>query len=987
MRDELQEVDDRGREDARGGTDSSTAGQGRYVVPFPMTREEVAAAMELGHSQLAQLVAECAPPNATTNAASSSSWTRVNPRKKTGVALWEKRVLKGRAGFQKPKKSWRPAVVEAAHLPLNPHHGHESLVYSVRSSVTVNAPLETILTTLDASVATAHRSFIKIIYGNLVADTSVLFHSAGGSDFSAQDGGATGESLAVRWLVCRCSKPMASDCDMCLQEYTKWHSIDELAMNKDYYNNNKNWPQDGSKRNDGLHAADEVPVAYKLFQSMETRHCPELLDSHRVVRCKIPMGGFLLYPTDSSDKTDVVFYMSIAQDRGSAPATAMLTQCSDRQFRALQQVLRQMALNMERLENAADAYLMSLRLESLQASRWVRNAERSECVVCFRRFHQLTRRRHHCRLCGEVICRECSVQKDVDLPTSGPTVLRICSPCDHRNSSLRPRPPCLFARSEPSITASTDDQRTKVEDVREEELVATNATASENPPRRRRSTIGADNTERDKEARERADRRFAAAMEEAHQREVLKQATSYPQSAASPVIDRRYFANKWSGNRLVAATTPPVVTTAPNTPATKSNSKESATREQGKTRFWSDSSRMEPQGGRLEAQNNDSEDEDKFASPEPRREGVDAGLKSRYFQTPAPSARATNPVVSTAKSGDQSNQVPEHSARVKLRVKSREQDKPLVHRSFETLEQYEDIFLQLCEDAAAVRSSKFAALTLFSASMQHEKSQPNETETKDTAIHYLKVRGSAKLMKVAANLRCCEPVLQLQKPVVTRNTCQQEPRTSLHPSGYDFRKLPIVSGPQQARFYAGVPLIDSKKRFRYGALAVFDAGIHHGEDDDVAMKMTVRTLQTRVRDAVAAMDERRKELELRSFLQTPLVQLRQSEPALHLSMELERGSSRWYDVVAGEQESLDGDSDAEEDIAEARRRLEHEDDHEYARADPEEEYSAVNSAGSGKSHVEFYRNKMQELVQQAQETQAQLVEHSVTMERHGVPII
>ncbi|EGZ17344.1 hypothetical protein PHYSODRAFT_503634, partial [Phytophthora sojae] len=54
---------------------------------------------------------------------------------------------------------------------------------------------------------------------------------------------------------------------------------------------------------------------------------------------------------------------------------------------------------------------MSLHLESLRTLQWVRNAERTECVVCCRRFNQLTRRRHHCRLCGEVICRECSVHK------------------------------------------------------------------------------------------------------------------------------------------------------------------------------------------------------------------------------------------------------------------------------------------------------------------------------------------------------------------------------------------------------------------------------------------------------------------------------------------------------------------------------------------------------------------------------------------------
>ncbi|RLN56368.1 hypothetical protein BBP00_00008049 [Phytophthora kernoviae] len=536
-------------------------------------------------------MAECAAP---TDEVPSSSWARVKTKKKpTGGVLWEKRAIKAK---REPKKKKQPSFSAVNMDQRDPQEDQDPVVYSVRSSTTVNAPLDTVLKTLDASVATAHRSFTRIIYGNLVADSSVLFHSsAQGTDYLDNRENDSFETLAVRWFVCHSSNPMTSDGDFCLQEYTKRHSIDELPMNGEHYNNNNNnnngyQDNGGDRKNgtntiEGLHSLQEMPVAYKLFRSLETRHCPELQESHRLL-------------------------------------------------------------------------------------------------------------------------------------------------------------------------------------------------------------------------------------------------------------------------------------------------------------------------------------------------------------------------------------------------------------------------LQL-STVAAVRNSKFVAFTLFTSEPQGNRNQPSEVEGE--AVHYLKVKGSAKLMKVADNLRCCEPVLRCQKSVITRNTWNVIGNSAMHPSGYEFRQLPVVLGPQQARFYAGVPLVDTKKRYCYGALAVFDAAISPGEDDDSAMTSVLQTLQKYAREAVAAVDERRKDLELRTFLQAPLIQLRQSEPTLHLSMDLSRRSQHWQDI--GDQLSLDGDSDDDE-IEEAQRRLEYELHHGHRRSSvdpnsagksrvdkPHKGYSTPKSSSVGKTRVEYFQNKMQELVQRAQDTQAQMVENTVTMERHGVPIV
>jgi hypothetical protein len=51
---------------------------------------------------------------------------------------------------------------------------------------------------------------------------------------------------------------------------------------------------------------------------------------------------------------------------------------------------------------------------------WMPNASRRGCVVCLRTFGA-TRGRHHCRLCGDVICRKCTVMRDTAEPVTRKT--------------------------------------------------------------------------------------------------------------------------------------------------------------------------------------------------------------------------------------------------------------------------------------------------------------------------------------------------------------------------------------------------------------------------------------------------------------------------------------------------------------------------------------------------------------------------------------
>ncbi|ETW05646.1 hypothetical protein H310_03371 [Aphanomyces invadans] len=59
---------------------------------------------------------------------------------------------------------------------------------------------------------------------------------------------------------------------------------------------------------------------------------------------------------------------------------------------------------------------------------WVSNSERSRCHICTKLFGAF-RRKHHCRVCGEVVCSSCTLKKQVMLPMVGQTEARVCVTC------------------------------------------------------------------------------------------------------------------------------------------------------------------------------------------------------------------------------------------------------------------------------------------------------------------------------------------------------------------------------------------------------------------------------------------------------------------------------------------------------------------------------------------------------------------------------
>ncbi|XP_076861660.1 FYVE, RhoGEF and PH domain-containing protein 4 isoform X2 [Brachyhypopomus gauderio] len=63
-----------------------------------------------------------------------------------------------------------------------------------------------------------------------------------------------------------------------------------------------------------------------------------------------------------------------------------------------------------------------------RAPRWIRDNEVTMCMKCREPFNALTRRRHHCRACGYVVCWKCSDYRTA-LEYDGNKVSKVCKDC------------------------------------------------------------------------------------------------------------------------------------------------------------------------------------------------------------------------------------------------------------------------------------------------------------------------------------------------------------------------------------------------------------------------------------------------------------------------------------------------------------------------------------------------------------------------------
>uniref|UniRef100_A0A672ZTQ5 FYVE, RhoGEF and PH domain containing 4a n=1 Tax=Sphaeramia orbicularis TaxID=375764 RepID=A0A672ZTQ5_9TELE len=98
-------------------------------------------------------------------------------------------------------------------------------------------------------------------------------------------------------------------------------------------------------------------------------------------------------------------------------------------LKAFQETIEIFQLKNESFKNASKEVEEVSKAElGKRAPRWIRDNEVTMCMKCKEPFNALTRRRHHCRACGYVVCWKCSDNK-VQLEYDSNKMNKVCRDC------------------------------------------------------------------------------------------------------------------------------------------------------------------------------------------------------------------------------------------------------------------------------------------------------------------------------------------------------------------------------------------------------------------------------------------------------------------------------------------------------------------------------------------------------------------------------
>ncbi|DAZ95559.1 TPA: hypothetical protein N0F65_005875, partial [Lagenidium giganteum] len=134
-------------------------------------------------------------------------------------------------------------------------------------------------------------------------------------------------------------------------------------------------------------------VGVRVMLPVSIPECPDMLESMKVKRMGATIVN-IVREVEGRPGAMNIFLMGQVDFRDNYVTNSY--------YRSYLNVLRNMA-----------TYVDSKRLSRhglLSRAHWVPNHFRRSCSVCFRAFN-MTRHRHHCRLCGDIVCRKCSITR------------------------------------------------------------------------------------------------------------------------------------------------------------------------------------------------------------------------------------------------------------------------------------------------------------------------------------------------------------------------------------------------------------------------------------------------------------------------------------------------------------------------------------------------------------------------------------------------
>ncbi|KAG7385371.1 hypothetical protein PHYPSEUDO_001585 [Phytophthora pseudosyringae] len=137
-------------------------------------------------------------------------------------------------------------------------------------------------------------------------------------------------------------------------------------------------------------------IGFVAMASVDMPECPELTGSRKLRRVRIKRTMLVTPSADTPKATSEVFVMG-ASETNESSITAHA------QYRLNMAVLNDISLVIDSQNIAKQTLALH--------ENWVPDENRPSCSICSRKFHFVCRRRHHCRLCGDVVCKTCYVTR------------------------------------------------------------------------------------------------------------------------------------------------------------------------------------------------------------------------------------------------------------------------------------------------------------------------------------------------------------------------------------------------------------------------------------------------------------------------------------------------------------------------------------------------------------------------------------------------
>ncbi|TMW60799.1 hypothetical protein Poli38472_000841 [Pythium oligandrum] len=287
-----------------------------------------------------------------------------------------------------------PLVKEKGNLKI--YELSEKEFFTMKGTTTVSAPIGDVMSLLKMESTSKMRDVMGEIFGTLFLEGMVLYRAK-------ETPNRLNEALSVNWMALQSSKPHLPHRDYVFLRYAD--VFEKQGDNGSVYGSN------GS----GLF------IGASIWESIELDGTTPLPASNNVVRMRLRRCGIVVEETNHEDLLKISLYLSEAHP-GRAAVSSLTKQWMTKMVGCVVEV-----------GNIMVARALASQ-QILTKQQFVKDG--ICCHICIKAF-TLLRRKHHCRVCGDVVCSKCSEMKSLKQGGLNKEV-RICHSC-RNNSSLSVR--------------------------------------------------------------------------------------------------------------------------------------------------------------------------------------------------------------------------------------------------------------------------------------------------------------------------------------------------------------------------------------------------------------------------------------------------------------------------------------------------------------------------------------------------------------------